>query len=48
MMEMLHGLGILWRLLKRYIKEIYNFKTLISTLQISGMLNYGKDYFGRI
>ena len=48
MMETLLGLGIYGSLLKADVREIYYFKTLISTLQIYGMLDCGRDGFRRI
>ena len=42
MIEMLLGLGIPWCQLKANVRKIYDFKALISTLEIYGMLDYGK------
>ena len=47
MMELLRRLGIPWWLVKT-AWEICDSKTMISTLQISAVLDYGKVYFKRI
>ena len=46
MMEMLHRLAVTWCLNKVFEKS--TFLKLISTLQISVVLDYGKVYFRRI
>ena len=43
MMKTLHRLGITWRLVKIYrLRKLRDSKTVISTSQISAVLDYGK------